>query len=223
MKFTKEEAVKKLEAKYTSKVEKIDKWKRTIEESVDHAIKLIGDSSELELEQFIDLVVPFLDTTAGFLRKENSDLSKDFNTQISTLKEEVATLKKDKTKTEGKEEPSEEMKKLLERIDALEAKNQLHEAEKTVSEKKSEIKRLLKEKGVKREDWIDMMLSEANIDDKTDIEAKATSYLTMYNKMYANVEFSDTLQETNEEPEAATKKTNDVVAAAAAIAKQKIV
>ncbi|MBQ4010885.1 MAG: hypothetical protein II604_09285 [Bacteroidales bacterium] len=223
MKFTKEEAVKKLEAKYTSKVEKIDKWKRTIEESVDHAIKLIGDSSELELEQFIDLVVPFLDTTAGFLRKENSDLSKDFNTQISTLKEEVATLKKDKTKTEGKEEPSEEMKKLLERIDALEAKNQLHEAEKTVSEKKSEIKRLLKEKGVKREDWIDMMLSEANIDDKTDIEAKATSYLTMYNKMYANVEFTDTLQETNEEPEAATKKTNDVVAAAAAIAKQKIV
>ena len=223
MKFTKEEAVKKLEAKYTSKVEKIDKWKRTIEESVDHAIKLIGDSSELELEQFIDLVVPFLDTTAGFLRKENSDLSKDFNTQISTLKEEVATLKKDKTKTEGKEEPSEEMKKLLERIDALEAKNQLHEAEKTVSEKKSEIKRLLKEKGVKREDWIDMMLSEANIDDKTDIEAKATSYLTMYNKMYANVEFTDTLQETNEEPEAATKKTNDVIAAAAAIAKQKIV
>ena len=210
MKFTKEEAVKKLEAKYTSKVEKIDKWKRTIEESVDHAIKLIGDSSELELEQFIDLVVPFLDTTAGFLRKENSDLSKDFNTQISTLKEEVATLKKDKTKTEGKEEPSEEMKKLLERIDALEAKNQLHEAEKTVSEKKSEIKRLLKEKGVKREDWIDMMLSEANIDYKTDIEAKATSYLTMYNKMYANVEFTDTLQETNEEPEAATKKTNEI-------------
>ena len=39
MKFTKEDAIKELEAKFAPKVEKIDDWKRTITESVEHAIK----------------------------------------------------------------------------------------------------------------------------------------------------------------------------------------
>lgn len=225
MKFTKEDAVKELTAKYASKVEKIDKWKRTIEESVDHAIKMIGESSEIELSQFVDFVIPFLDTTAGFIRKENSDLAKDFNGQIDTLKNEVEELKKKnggKSNTDGDGDDDTKTSELLRRIEELENENKQSKADKTISEKKSEIKSKLKEKGVKRSDWIDLMLSEANISEDTDTEAKATSLLTMYNKMYANIDIETPL-ETGESAEKEKKAVNDVVSAAAEIAKQRIV
>lgn len=225
MKFTKEDAVKELTAKYASKVEKIDKWKRTIEESVDHAIKMIGESSEIELSQFVDFVIPFLDTTAGFIRKENSDLAKDFNTQIDSLKNEVAELKKGKG---GKKETNDEggnddkTAELLRRIEELENENKQSKNAKTISEKKAEIKSILKGKGVKRDDWIDLILSEASITEETDTTAKAESFLTMYNKMYANIDLETPL-ETGESETKAQKAVNDVVNAAAEIAKQRIV
>jgi hypothetical protein len=225
MKFTKEDAVKELTAKYASKVEKIDKWKRTIEESVDHAIKMIGESSEIELSQFVDFVVPFLDTTAGFIRKENSDLAKDFNGQIETLKNEVEELKKGKggkKETDDKGGNDDNTAELLRRIEELENENKQSKSEKTISEKKAEIKSMLKEKGVKRSDWIDLMLSESTISEDTDTEAKATSLLTMYNKMYANIDIETPL-ETGESSEREKKAVNDVVSAAAEIAKQRIV
>jgi hypothetical protein len=225
MKFTKEDAVKELTAKYASKVEKIDKWKRTIEESVDHAINMIGESSEIELSQFVDFVVPFLDTTAGFIRKENSDLAKDFNGQIETLKNEVEELKKGKggkKETDDKGGNDDNTAELLRRIEELENENKQSKSEKTISEKKAEIKSMLKEKGVKRSDWIDLMLSESTISEDTDTEAKATSLLTMYNKMYANIDIETPL-ETGESSEREKKAVNDVVSAAAEIAKQRIV
>lgn len=228
MKFTKEDAIKGLEAKYASKVESIDEWKRTIEESVGHAIKMIGESSEIELEQFIDNLVPFLDTTAGFIRKKKSDLSselsKEFSEQINSLKTELESYKKTNNNKKDKEnkEVSEETRKLLERIETLERENKQSKADKTISEKKSEIKSKLKEKGVKRSDWIDLMLSESTISEDTDTEEKANSLLTMYNKMYANIDI-DTPLETGESSEREKKAVNDVVSAAAEIAKQRIV
>lgn len=226
LKFTKEDAIKGLEAKYASKVESIDEWKRTIEESVGHAIKMIGESSEIELEQFIDNLVPFLDTTAGFIRKKKSDLSselsKEFSEQINSLKTELESYKKTNNDKKGNKEVSDETRKLLERIETLEKENKQSKADKTISEKKSEIKSKLKEKGVKRSDWIDLMLSESTISEDTDTEAKATSLLTMYNKMYANIDIETPL-ETGESAEREKKAVNDVVSAAAEIAKQRIV
>lgn len=222
MKFTKEDAIKGLEAKYASKVESIDEWKRTIEESVGHAIKMIGESSEIELEQFIDNLVPFLDTTAGFIRKKKSDLSKELSEQINSLKTELEGYKKTNDDKKENKEVSEETRKLLERIETLEKENKQSKANKTISEKKSEIKSKLKEKGVKRSDWIDLMLSESSISEDTDTEAKATALLTMYNKMYANIDI-DTPLETGESAEREKKAVNDVVSAAAEIAKQRIV
>ena len=222
LKFTKEDAIKGLEAKYASKVESIDEWKRTIEESVGHAIKMIGESSEIELEQFIDNLVPFLDTTAGFIRKKKSDLSKEFSEQINSLKTELEGYKKTNDDKKENKEVSDETRKLLERIETLERENKQSKADKTISEKKSEIKSKLKEKGVKRSDWIDLMLSESTISEDTDTEAKATSLLTMYNKMYANIDIETPL-ETGESAEREKKAVNDVVSAAAEIAKQRIV
>jgi hypothetical protein len=186
---------------------------------------MIGESSEIELSQFVDFVVPFLDTTAGFIRKENSDLAKDFNGQIETLKNEVEELKKGKggkKETDDKGGNDDNTAELLRRIEELENENKQSKSEKTISEKKAEIKSMLKEKGVKRSDWIDLMLSESTISEDTDTEAKATSLLTMYNKMYANIDIETPL-ETGESSEREKKAVNDVVSAAAEIAKQRIV
>ena len=111
---------------------------------------------------------------------------------------------------------------LLRRIEELENENKQSKNAKTISEKKAEIKSKLKEKGVKRGDWIDLMLSESSISEDTDTEAKATSLLTMYNKMYANIDIETPL-ETGESAEREKKAVNDVVSAAAEIAKQRIV
>lgn len=219
MKFTKEEAVKELTAKYTPKVEKIEKWERTIRESVEHAWNLIGDSSEIELPKFVELTMPFLDTTAGFLRKENSDLAKDLNAKITELQKKVDS--KGEGKKEGEGDGDGEKSDLLKRIEELEKINSTREAEAAIKEKKAAIKSKLKEKGVKRDEWIDLILGEASIDKDTDVEKKAASYLEMYNKMYANVEISDT-------PPAAgggntETKTDEIVKQAAEIAKNRII
>lgn len=223
MKFTKEDAIKELEAKFAPKVEKIDDWKRTITESVEHAIKLIGDSSEIELQQFVELVIPFLNTTNGFINKKVSTATSDLNGQIETLKNKVTELEKGgKGSEKNDNHDNDELAQLRRRIDELEKADQKSKAEKTISEKKSEIKSKLKEKGVKREEWIDLMLSEANITEETDTEAKATSLLTMYNKMYAGVEESETPPAAGGGNENPNKKVQDVVNAAAEIAKQRI-
>lgn len=226
MKFTKEDAIKELEAKFAPKVEKIDDWKRTITESVEHAIKLIGDSSEIELQQFVELVMPFLNTTNGFINKKVSTATTELNGQIETLKNKVTDLEKKNGGGKGNDKnenhDDDEIAQLRQRLDELEKANKQSKAEKTISEKKSEIKSKLKEKGVKREDWIDLMLSEANITEETDIEAKAESYLTMYNKMYAGVEESITPPSAGGGGENPNKKIQDVVNAAAEIAKQRI-
>ena len=115
-----------------------------------------------------------------------------------------------------------ENKSIEQRIEELENENKQSKNAKTISEKKAEIKSKLKEKGVKRDDWIDLILSEASITEETDTTAKAESFLTMYNKMYANIDLETPL-ETGESETKAQKAVNDVVNAAAEIAKQRIV
>jgi hypothetical protein len=141
------------------------------------------------------------------------------------LKNEVAELKKGKGgKKETNDEGGDDDKtaELLRRIEELENENKQSKNAKTISEKKAEIKSILKGKGVKRDDWIDLILSEASITEETDTTAKAESFLTMYNKMYANIDLETPL-ETGESETKAQKAVNDVVNAAAEIAKQRIV
>ena len=63
MKFTKEEAIKELKSQLSSKVEKIDKWERTITENVETLIALVGEDSTIELSDFVAKAIPLFNTT----------------------------------------------------------------------------------------------------------------------------------------------------------------
>ena len=76
MKFTKEDARKELTAKLTPSVENISKWERTITENVETLWNLLGEENEIELADFGSKAVHLFDTTAGYIRKEKSDMAR---------------------------------------------------------------------------------------------------------------------------------------------------
>ena len=88
MKFTKEDARKELTAKLTPSVENISKWERTITENVETLWNLLGEENEIELADFVNKALPLFNTTAGFIRKENSDLAKSYEDKIKNLSKE---------------------------------------------------------------------------------------------------------------------------------------
>lgn len=175
MKFTKEEACKKLAEKFSPKVEKIDKWDRTIRENVENLFSLLGDESEIELDSFIETAVSMLTTTAGFLRKENSELAKSYESKIEELKK---SHNSEKEKGEDIEKTA-----LEERLKLIEDELILAKKEKNIKDIKSKLTNAIKEKGVDNQDWIDIVLSKASITEDMDVEKEAESYVDMFNKI----------------------------------------
>lgn len=80
-----------------------------------------------------------------------------------------------------------EIAKLMERIAALEKDKEESSKKASIAQKRKDLTGKLKEKGVKDEDWLATLLSEVNIDENFDVEAKTESYLKLYNKFKANV------------------------------------
>lgn len=211
MNFTKEEARKELAAKFSKKVEKIDKWDRTIKENVETLFSLIGENSEISLDDFCSKAMPLLETTAGFIRKENSDIAQKFNIQIEELK----------TQIEKKEEPKKDEKDdvnglLSKRIEALENELRNERYIKSVQEKRNEILNKIKDGGVKNDEWVSMVLSKANITDETDVDSEAKSYIEMYNKFASKVPTDVTPDGAHSSPK---EKTSEVIKLAGEIAK----
>ena len=116
MKFTKEEAIKELKSQLSSKVEKIDKWERTITENVETLIALVGEDSTIELSDFVAKAIPLFNTTQGMLRKENADVAKGMEQQINELK---AQLEKKEPPKQNPKEPNDDVKALLQRLETL--------------------------------------------------------------------------------------------------------
>ena len=210
MNFTKEEAVKELSAKYKPRYGDPAKWERTINESVEHAMKLIGEDSEIGLDDFVGKVTPFLETTAGFVLKETSSVANEQKQQLEDLKKQLEGKKEEKTDAEST---------LLKRIEALEKREEETRKLEAISRKRNEITEKLKEKGVKDSEWISLMLAKATVTDDTDSEKEAGEYLEIYNKMHANHDDDDHPKTPNGETK---DRTSSVIASAAAKAKDRI-
>ena len=210
MKFTKEDAVKGLTAKLSQNVENISKWERTIKENVETLCSILGENSEIELDDFIEKAVPIFNTTAGFIRKENSDLAKTFKAEIDDLKAQIA-------KPNTQNQPNTENEELLKRLEALENENKRNKEELAQRETKNKLAAKMKELGIKSNKWIDGMLSKAAITADMDVEATAKDYLEIYNDFVANVTPSVTPNNPSGKP---TEYANDTIKAAAALAKQ---
>lgn len=212
MKFTKEDAVKGLTAKLSTNVENISKWERTIKENVETLCSILGENSEIELDDFIERAIPIFNTTAGFIRKENSDLAKTFRVEIDDLKAQLA-----KPNNQNQVKPTDPNEELLKRLEALENENKRNRDELTQRETKTKLAAKMKELGIKSNKWIEGMLSKAAITADMDVDATAKDYLEIYNDFVANVTPSVTPDNPSGKP---TEYANDTIKAAAALAKQ---
>lgn len=212
MKFMKEDAVKGLTAKLSQNVENISKWERTIKENVETLCSILGENSEIELDDFIEKAIPIFNTTAGFIRKENSDLAKTFKTEIDDLKAQLA-----KPNNQNQVKPTDPNEELLKRLEALENENKRNRDELAQRETKNKLAAKMKELGIKSNKWIEGMLSKAAITADMDVDATAKDYLEIYNDFVANVTPSVTPDNPSGKP---TEYANDTIKAAAALAKQ---
>lgn len=214
MKFTKDDAVKELAAKLTPSVENISKWERTIKENVETLCAILGENSEIELADFVTKAMPLFNTTAGFIRKENSDLAKTFKTEIDDLKAKLENKNVPPTPPTPPSNPNEE---LMRRLEALELENKRNKDELAQREVRSKLVAKMKEKGIKSDKWIEGMLSKATLSADMDVDATAKEYLEIYNGFIADVNPNITPNNPNGKP---TEYANDTIKAAAALAKQ---
>lgn len=200
MKFTKQEAREKITEMFSKKVEKIDEWERTIKENVETLCDLLGEDSEIELDVFADKAVKMLETQKGHINKANSTVAESLNKQIDELKKQIEEPAKKKKKAKEDEDDdgdgdagkNETIAKLEERLKKLEDEKQAEEAKKTIGQKREQLAAEIKKKGVKNDKWVKSMLEKAKIDENTDIEKEADSYLEMYNEFFSNIPDDDT-------------------------------
>lgn len=181
---------------FSKKVEKIADWERTIKEHVETLCELVGEDSEIELDAFAEKAVKMLETQKGHINKANSTVAENLNKQIEELKKQIEEPSKKKKKDEGGNDDGakdETIAKLEERLKKLEDEKQAEEAKKTIGQKREQLAAEIKKKGVKNEKWVKSMLDKAKIDENTDIEAEAESYLEMYNEFFAELPEDDDL------------------------------
>lgn len=178
MKFTQTDAAKKISGILTRGGKDQQLSDRTIAENIDSLMKaLVNDDTELD--DFIKIVEPMFKTWQNNAKKDTSDfIAKWEEDHPGTPKDEP---KKDEPKT------TPEYEALKAEIEALKAANALNEKNQKLSAKKTDLITALGNKGIKDKEWLDTFLSEVNITEDMDVEAKAESYAKLYNKSKANV------------------------------------
>lgn len=184
-KFTKEEAIKALEAKVPAKDKDLDLG-RTIQEVVDNCLEMIGEDSDMELNDFVEKAFKQVKTSIGLTHSENSKVARKMQDQLDELKRKIegktppTPPKPDKIETD---DPA--MKAILDKLNETESKLQEKEKEKALSDKRSQLVAKMKE-SIKDDDWINSYLAEISITEDMDVEAKAKDYVNFYNKTAAS-------------------------------------
>lgn len=175
MKFTKDDAYKELVSMMTARGEALNLSQRSFNEQLEILIPLVANE-DTEIKDFIDKVLPFFKTADANVRN-------DVSVGISEYKKKnpiVQPTVDDKKPTIDDE--------WLNRITALEARLKESESKERAVRVKKEVADKLKEKGVKNTEWIEGLLSDVVITEEFDVEARAESYLNLYNKMQSAVD-----------------------------------
>ena len=184
MKFTKEQAFEILRSNLTNGGKKTLRMsEKSINAQLDTLIPLVAND-EMELNDFIEKVKPTFATMNSNAEKDNSDFIKQWKEQHP---DQNNPEPKKPTSTDNPE-----IKAMMDRIEALEKENNENKLKAEVAEKRSELVAKMKEKGINDTEWIDSFLGEVKIDKDIDVEAKAESFLKIYNKTKAIVDTSQT-------------------------------
>lgn len=178
MKFTKEEAFEKLKGLLTNNGKKdLQMSKRSVNEQLEVLMPLIAND-EMELDDFIGKVKTSFEVMNSNAKKDNSDFVKEWE-------KNHPAPEPPKKKQENDEEPSDAMAALLKRIDELEKKNAERDKEVILAQKRKDLLKAMKDKGIKDENWSKSFIEEISITEDFDVDAKADAYLKIYNKSQA--------------------------------------
>lgn len=208
MKFTKEEAGKALAAKLALSAEDLSKWSRTISENVETLCKIYGEESEIDLETFVNNSLPLFNTTAGFLRKVESDLAKTYDAKIKGLEGKISST------PPPAPNPKDDF---IKRLEALEEENKRQKEIIKNKELSEQLVAKMKEKGIKSDKWIEALMPNVSFGENFNVDEAADKYLALYNTM----KIIDTPQITPQTPNGGESKyQNDTIKAAAAMVKQ---
>ena len=178
MKFTKEEAFEKLKGLLTNNSKKdLQMSERSVNEQLEVLMPLIANE-EMELDDFIGKVKASFEVMNSNAKKDNSDFIKEWEKNHPVAE----PPKNDPPKNN---EPSDAMAALLKRIDELEKKNAERDKEVILAQKRKDLLKAMKDKGIKDENWSKSFIEEISITEDFDVDAKADAYLKIYNKSQA--------------------------------------
>lgn len=218
-KFTREQAIEALKAKVPAKDKELD-LERTISEVVDNYMEMVGEDSEMELNDFVEKAFKSVKTSIGLAHNENSKVAQKLKDQIAELQAKIDGKGK-KTETEPDEIKSEDpaVQALLDKLNKMEAKLNEREKAQSIEEKRAQLAAKMGE-SIKDKDWIDAYLAEINVTEETDVEAKAQDYINFYNKTQADRgRRTSTPRAAGGSDDDETKQIKSVVAQAAQIRK----
>lgn len=172
MKFTKEQAVEKLNQVLTNGGKKpLRMSAKTLESQVETLLAFVSDE-EMELDAFVDKVKDGLSAVNSNIEHDNSDFIKKY-------KEGHPDPKPTDSKDPPKDDPNAE---LMRRIAELEKKEADRTEKAAIEAKRAEIKKYLSDNNVKNGKWIDSILKIANIGKDDDVEEVGKTYLGLYNE-----------------------------------------
>lgn len=212
MKFTNEQAVEALRSELTNKGRKtLHMSERTLARQTEILIKKLA-TEETGLPDFVADVIEIFNEIEGDSRKKDSDFAK-----YKEAHPEPQNQSTDPKPTKVAEDP--EMKKLMERIAALEADKQASEKKASIAQKRSNLSAKLKKKGVKDDAWLDKLLSKVNLDRELDVDAEVEDLLPLYNAARANA--GNPVPPGNPDTPPAMAEYKKSLQAAADLAKQK--
>ena len=175
MKFTKEEAVEKLNQVLTNGGKKpLRMSAKTLESQVETLLAFVSDE-EMELDAFVEKV-------KGGLAAINSNVERDNSDFVKKYKEEHPEPKPKETKPEPPEDPNAEV---LRRLSEMEKELGERKEQEAIATKRAEIKKYLSDNNVKNEKWIESVLGIATIGKDDDVEEKGKVYLDLYNASMA--------------------------------------
>lgn len=186
MKFTNEDAYKKLVAKLTANGEKLNLSQRSINEQIEALLPLVAND-EMELDDFVDKVLPLVKTANSNVRNDVSQGIKDYiNQHPKDTQPNPAQTPQTTTTTSNIQDD------LIKRLEALENLNKQQELELKVRGIKSQLTNKLKELGVKSDKWLESLIANINIEEDFNVEEKAQGYLELYNIMQSEIDINVT-------------------------------
>lgn len=178
MKFTKEEAFEKLKGILTNNGKKdLQMSERSVNEQLEVLMPLIAND-EMGLDDFIGKVKASFEVMNSNAKKDNSDFIKEWEKNHPVTE----PPKNDPPKNN---EPNDAMAALLKRIDELEKKNAERDKEVVLAQKRKDLLKAMKDKGIKDENWSKSFIEEISITEDFDVDTKADAYLKIYNKSQA--------------------------------------